>query len=215
MADTRQPLSRERIAVAALAYIDEHGVDALSMRKLGAILGVEAMSLYNHVDNKEDLLTATSNLLFEEILAAYDPDPAATWQTDLATLATSFRKVAHRHPHALPLMTEQDMSTMVKYRFLERCHRVLTKAGFNTKEAGLAFDMVASWVLGAIRQEMGTMASLATEAVQPDSRDDRQWLPSELQEVVDFVEASSAWTPDQRFEFGIATVISGLESHLR
>ena len=71
----RAPLNRALIAETALSLIDERGLDQLSMRKLGAELGVEAMSLYNHVDNKDDLLDAVADRLYEHILDAYtEPD---------------------------------------------------------------------------------------------------------------------------------------------
>ena len=75
----RAPLNRALIAETALSLIDERGLDQLSMRKLGAELGVEAMSLYNHVDNKDDLLDAVADRLYEHILDAYT-EPDGPWR---------------------------------------------------------------------------------------------------------------------------------------
>ena len=65
--EARTPLSRERVLRAAVAFADENGIASLSMRKLGEALGVEAMSLYNHVANKDDLLDGMIDLVFSEI----------------------------------------------------------------------------------------------------------------------------------------------------
>lgn len=206
----RPPLSRERIAAAALAFIDEHGQDALSMRKLGAELGVEAMSLYNHVANKDDLLDAVGNLLYAEILELYRPEPDWTWQQDARLLANVYRQAAHRHPNALGLLVDRLLPSEVKYLFLARCYEVFTKAGFDTKAAALAFDTTASWTIGAIRQEMGMMAQLEAQAPLID----RESLPEELHVVHDFSEACLAWSPTQRFDFGFETMLAGLEAQL-
>jgi AcrR family transcriptional regulator len=114
MADTgkpvRAPLSRQRVLRAALQYVDQHGLDALSMHKLGAALGVKAMSLYKHVASKDDVLDGIVALLWDEIPAG---PPAGDWRDAIRQLASSLRDLVHRHPHAAPLL----MSRQV---FLER-----------------------------------------------------------------------------------------------
>src|SRR3954453_5068768 len=88
---SRSPLSKERVLVAAVAFADEHGIGSLSMRKLGEVLGVEAMSLYNHVANKDQLLDGRVDVVSGEIDL---PGGKADWKT-----ATEQR--AHRGPQAL------------------------------------------------------------------------------------------------------------------
>lgn len=202
----RLPLSRARIAAAALAFIDEHGTAALSMRKLGSELGVEAMSLYNHVANKDDLLDAVTDLIYREALDGYEPDPASSWQDDARRLADAFRATAHRHPEALDLLTARDIPSTVKMAFLQACYDVFARAGFSVKDAALAFDTTVSWVVGALRQELGIMKAIADG---PSA--DRDQLPAEL---ADFSDACRAWTPDQRFAFGLDTLVAGLELRL-
>jgi AcrR family transcriptional regulator len=99
---TRSALSRERIVAAALIEVDEHGLESLTMQGLATKLGAGAMSLYNHVKNKDDLLAAISNLIWEEIAAASpaQEDPA-TW---LESLGRAIRDAARRHPKALPVL---------------------------------------------------------------------------------------------------------------
>jgi AcrR family transcriptional regulator len=99
-----RPLSRQEVLRTALDYVDRHGLAALSMHKLGAALGVRAMSLYKYVDGKDDLLDGIVELLWIEIQA--DP-PAADWREAVRQLAGSLRDLVHRHPHAAPLLTSR------------------------------------------------------------------------------------------------------------
>ena len=97
----REPLSRQRVLRAALDYVDQHGLHALSMHKLGAELGVKAMSLYKHVADKDDLLDGIVELLWDEL--ATEPPPG-DWREAIRQLAAALRDLVHRHPHAAPLL---------------------------------------------------------------------------------------------------------------
>src|SRR5437879_8120056 len=104
----RTALSRERIAVAAVALIDGEGLDALSMRRLGAELGVEAMSLYRHFPSKAALLEAVVARLLAELPV---PAPtAARWQEAFRALARAYRALLTRHPNAIPLLATLELS---------------------------------------------------------------------------------------------------------
>src|ERR1700676_3990221 len=98
----RIPLSRERVLVAAVAFADDRGIASLSMRKLGEVLGVEAMSLYNHVANKDELLDGMVDLVFGEIDL---PVGGADWKTAMRERAQSARQALGRHPWAIALMS--------------------------------------------------------------------------------------------------------------
>ena len=94
----RKPLSRERVLETAVTLADQRGAEALTMRKLAAELGVEAMSLYNHVENKNDRLDGMINLVFGEIEV---PAPSGDWKSELRTRATSTRNALNRHRWAI------------------------------------------------------------------------------------------------------------------
>ena len=100
-AATAAPLSRERVLRAAIALADAGGIEALTMRRLGQELGVEAMSLYKHVANKEDLLDGMVDVVFGEIEL---PDGGTDWRTAMRARAISVRDGLTRHPWATPLM---------------------------------------------------------------------------------------------------------------
>src|SRR2546421_7781002 len=98
--ETRLPLSRGRILQAALELADEGGIEALTMRKLGQLLGFEAMSLYNHVANKDDLLRGIVDLVLDE---TEPPAPEGDWSTAIRSSALSVHAALTRHPWACPL----------------------------------------------------------------------------------------------------------------
>src|SRR5262245_46535135 len=99
--EAQPALDSGRILRAAVALADEGGIDALSMRKLGRALGVEAMSLYNHVANKDDLLAGMVDLVFGEI---GPPQPGAGWRAAMRQRAVAARAVLGRHPWAIGLL---------------------------------------------------------------------------------------------------------------
>ncbi|HEY5985389.1 MAG TPA: TetR family transcriptional regulator [Streptosporangiaceae bacterium] len=118
----RPALSRQQVLRAALDYVDEHGLEALSMHKLGAALGVKAMSLYKHVADKDDLLDGIVGLLWEEIPAQ---PPAGDWRDGIRWLAAALRDLVHRHPHAAPLLTSRPDRPGLRERPLLIAHNVL------------------------------------------------------------------------------------------
>src|SRR5438046_10709199 len=97
----RTPLSREKVLHAAVAFADANGLDALSMRKLGEAVGVEAMSLYTHVANKDDLLDGMIDIVFAEIDL---PSGEDDWRTAMRQRALSVRRALSRHRWAIGLM---------------------------------------------------------------------------------------------------------------
>ena len=100
-AEPRVPLSRDRVLRAAIDLADESGIDALSMRKLGQALGVEAMSLYNHVASKDDILNGIVDIVEGEI--ALPSSLGANWKSALRTTAISAHDVFEQHPWAASL----------------------------------------------------------------------------------------------------------------
>ncbi|MFC7575244.1 TetR/AcrR family transcriptional regulator [Klenkia terrae] len=109
---TRVPLDRARIIDGAIAFVDAHGLPMLTMRRLGAALGVEAMSLYRYVPGREDLLDGVVDTVVDELFA--DPDvllePEHGWQDYLQRLAHGVRRIALTHPALFPLVATRPPS---------------------------------------------------------------------------------------------------------
>lgn len=205
----RLPLSRARVAEAALARIDAEGLDALSMRKLGADLGVEAMSLYNHVRNKDDLLAAVSELLHGKVLAYYTPDAGASWQDKARSMARAWWRVGLEHPNAFSLISENPVEGESGIRLLAACMALFTDAGFSLENAVQAFQAAAAWLIGAVTQELGLMRALQAGGGFAD--DD---VPPELSELVAFKNVCVGTPGDDRFGHGLEVLLAGIDASL-
>ena len=209
VAPTRTPLSRERIAAAALDLVDSEGLDALSMRKLGAALGVEAMSLYNHVENKDDLLDALSELLHQRILASYAPPSGSTWRERANAMAFAYWHLAQAHPNAFAIVGTRPVASPSGIAVLGECVRLFTDAGFDERRASLMFHTAAAWLVGSINQELTLMRELRMGKgfVAAD-------VPAELAFLPAFKEACLAMDPAERFGAGLAVILAGVEASL-
>ncbi|MFG6197915.1 TetR/AcrR family transcriptional regulator [Nonomuraea sp. JJY05] len=145
----REPLNRERVLDAALELADKEGLEGLTMRRLAKALGVEAMSLYNHVSNKADILDGVAERVFEQVER---PDPALPWQEQVRELALSMYRVFSRHP-AVPLALVTDQSNPTSVRALEPLDALvgaLFRAGFDELGAWRGLTAVNSLVFGSL-----------------------------------------------------------------
>jgi AcrR family transcriptional regulator len=145
MATTRRkPLNRERILAAALALVDEQGIDALSMRKLGQALGYEAMSLYNHVSSKDDLLDGILDLVLAEMKPPdMDGGLAAIRASSLAA-----HEALTRHPWAAGLLTASGRIRPARIEFMDALLGTLRNAGFSAETTYHAYHVLDAHIVG-------------------------------------------------------------------
>jgi AcrR family transcriptional regulator len=147
---TRVPLSRRRVLGAAVALADRGGVGSLSMRKLAQELGVEAMSLYHHVANKDDLLDGIVDVVFAEIeLPAGDAD----WKSAMRRRAVSAREALRRHPWATALMESRSTPGPANVRHHDAVLGILRNAGFSVELAAHAYSLLDAYIYGFALQE--------------------------------------------------------------
>jgi len=141
----RTPLSRERVLRAAVALADERGIEELSMRKLGQALGVEAMSLYNHVANKEDVLDGMVDFVVGEI----DPLPTGTdWKTAMRQRALSARRALLRHPWASRVLESRTNPTPTVLEYFDSMIGLFRAGGFSIDLTHHAMHAMGSRLLG-------------------------------------------------------------------
>ncbi|MDJ0925572.1 MAG: TetR/AcrR family transcriptional regulator C-terminal domain-containing protein [Acidimicrobiia bacterium] len=145
-------LNRERVLQAAVALADEAGLEALSMRKLGQRLGVEAMSLYNHVSNKDDLLDGIVDIVVGEIEL---PIAGEDWKSEMRKRAVSAREMFRRHPWAITVMETRATPGPASLRYYEAMIASLRLAGFSIEMAAHVFAALDSYVYGFVLQEIG------------------------------------------------------------
>jgi AcrR family transcriptional regulator len=147
----RTTLTRERVLQVALSMVDRGGLDALSMRKLAAKVGVEAMSLYHHVANKDDLHDGLVELVLREIEL---PSLELPWRRAMRVRASSTRAVFLAHPGAAPLMQSCVTMTPTRLVHADRIIGLLRAGGFTVTQAYRAFLTLDSYVYGFTMQEL-------------------------------------------------------------
>ena len=205
----RETLTRDRVLRAALALADERGIDTLSMRELGRHLGVDAMSLYNHVDNKDDLLDGILDLVVGEIeLPAGDGD----WSQAMRSRALSAHAAFARHPWASQLIDSRTSSGPERLRYLDWVIGTLRQAGFSVDQALHAYSALDSYVYGFARQQ----ANLSSG--EPGSPETAAQMLAEiptdqfphLTEVITHYIHQGGYDPDADFDFGLTLILDSL-----
>jgi AcrR family transcriptional regulator len=157
----RTPLTREIIAQAALELIDSEGLEALSMRRLGAALDVEAMALYHHFQNKGQLLDTVMERLLDE--APLPPRESMPPLDRLRRFLESYRQIAVRHPHAFILLAYRRFNTERTFQLYEEILGALEDAGFDPPLAARFFRLMGYYTGGA------GLADIASRAQAPDA----------------------------------------------
>ncbi|WP_329234623.1 TetR/AcrR family transcriptional regulator C-terminal domain-containing protein [Actinoallomurus sp. NBC_01490] len=196
----RAGLSREKVLDAALELVDQVGVDGLSMRKLGAALGVEAMTLYHYVPNKDALL---SGLVERTATRAFTVDAAAGWQAMLRGFAAGFRRELLAHPGVVPLVATRPVTTPSALRELETAVAILRAAGFGTREAFHVVNTVATFTTGHCLAEVDPPGAAPPALAGPD--------PAALPHLAEAVRDGLGTPADHeaRFAFALDALIDG------
>jgi TetR/AcrR family transcriptional regulator, tetracycline repressor protein len=201
-----KPLTRERIVKSALGIVDRDGLKALSMRRLGAELGVDPMAIYYHVPNKEALFDAIVEAVMAEIDLTVD-NPTDPAEERILGAARAYRDAMLAHANALPIVLSRGPRTPVAMRPVELLIGILRDAGLPPSQAMAGMNAIAATV-------RGTIAMVADEQAEPPSPEEMRAMaeafpPDEfphLLEVamcpVDFLNAD--------FEFGIRALARGL-----
>ena len=148
--ERRRPLDRHQIVAAAVSLADEDGLAAVSMRKVAARLGVEAMSLYHHVANKDDLLDGMVDAVTAEFTV---PPDAEDWQAALRARCHNARASLRRHPWAVGLMDSRSSPGLATLRHHEAVLAALRDGGFSVAGAAHAFALLDSYLYGFALQE--------------------------------------------------------------
>ena len=210
----RPGLNRRRVLEAALAVVDRDGLDELTIRRLGIELGVEGMSLYKHVADKDAVLDGVVELLWAEVPAS--PGPETEWHAALRQLADGLRAMFRRHPRAAPLLVTRNFLNPAALRCYDAYLNVLYGAGFERRPALDALCAVAGQAFGYSLVEL-RCAGPQPEGAQPESqiqllRRITQALPPDLPDsLVELaMELSGFCEFDRCFEVGVSAVIAGL-----
>lgn len=158
--EARAPLTRERVLRAAVDLADRDGIEGLSMRKLGQALGVEAMALYRHIRDKDELLDGAIDTVVGEI---EPPAPSDDWRGGLRNLAMAARAVMLRHPWVPALLVARPEVGPQTLRHLEAVMAILIGAGFSLELAHHALHVLGSRILGFTQDPFNDAADVRPE----------------------------------------------------
>jgi AcrR family transcriptional regulator len=179
----RPTLSRERIIEVAIRFVDRHGLTALSMRRLGKELGVEAMSLYRHVNGREDLLEGIVDALVAQLHLRPGDDqlePTDGWQAYLQWLAHAVRELAREHPNVFPLIATRHPAApwlrppLRSLRVVEDFLGTLLARGFTDAHAVAAYRAFSSFLLGHLLLEAASLGAQTSPAEETLDEGDSQ-----------------------------------------
>ena len=205
----RTPLSRDRVLQAAVVLADEGGIGALSMRKLAQELGVEAMSLYNHVANKDDILDGIIDVVASEIEL---PPDGADWKTALRQTAVSAHEALLRHRWAADLWMSRGGMSQPRFRYGDTLLRALREGGFSKQLTYHAFHILESHVVGfTLHRQSFTFDSkdlreLAAGFLREFPADDYPDLAEHIRQHME-----PSYQRQGTFDFGLELILEGLE----
>jgi AcrR family transcriptional regulator len=208
----RAPLNTERVLLAAVTFADDHGIASLSMRKLGEVLGVEAMSLYNHVASKDRLLDGMVDLVFGQIDL---PVGGADWKMAMRERAQSARQALGRHPWAIALMSTRTSPGPATLRHHDAVIGRLRAAGFSVAMTAHAFSAIDSYIYGFALQEATLPLGDTSEETVEVARTMMAQVPAdEYPHLMEFTTEhilQPGYDYGDEFEFGLDLILDGLE----
>lgn len=203
----RPGLSRSRVTTAAIELVDRDGLDALTMRRLGAELGVEAMSLYHHVPSKDALLDAIT----EEVVAGMEIPPEDTeWEAALRALAGELRRVVLAHPRLAALVATRPLSSSAALAPVEATLAALRRGGLSDEEIVSSFWAFTSYLTGVLLSEAAAMTD-ARGAVAGPGQAAAAGLPAgDFPELTALGPALAALDWKREFDRGVDLLLAGL-----
>lgn len=212
----RVSLSKERVLRAAIKIADKSGIESLSMRSLGQALGVEAMSLYNHVSNKDEVLTGIIDIVVSKIEVPRTSGPD-DWKRAMRQRARFARNIFNEHSWAIRLMDSRRDPGPEMLGYCDRVVGCLRNAGFSVAMAAHAFSVMDAYIYGFVLQEQnlpfdspdktGEVAENILQATPADAY-------PHLTEMVAKHILKPGYDYADEFEFGLNLILDGLAAHL-
>ncbi|MCO6188264.1 TetR/AcrR family transcriptional regulator C-terminal domain-containing protein [Rhizobium sp. L1K21] len=207
-------LSKSRVVEAAIRLADKDGIAALTMRKLAQSLGVEAMSLYHHLPNKDAMLGAMVDQIFAEISP---PPEGKPWKDAISARAGSAREVLMRHPWAVQVLETRRNPGTITLSHHDAVIGCFRRAGFTVALAAHAYSLIDSYIYGFVMQET-TLPFKTGEEAHAVAEQILQGLPEEqyphLAEMTRELVLKPGYAYSNEFEFGLELILDGLEAAL-
>jgi AcrR family transcriptional regulator len=199
----RRNLTRDRVVERALALADEEGIDAITMRRLGALLGVEGMALYTHVRGKDDLLSAVGARLLDEL--ELEPRAHDDWRGRIESVAQAWAGLRAQHPRTFPLVFCAGAHVLP---LTEEMMDALQTGGFDGEQAWLAYQTLIFFLdAPLLRWPPVAPGTIWEEAVE-------RLDPAEARHFVSLAPHASSHAWDDVYEHGLQLLLDGLEARL-
>lgn len=209
MARPRRDLSRTEILHAALTLAEADGVEALTMSKIGKAVNVEAMSLYRHISNKDDVLDGIVDVVLRQLEI---PPRTGDWIADASAFAGSFRRLATRYPHTAVLVLTRPQSSPTYLAAADAGLDILRRAGLSVGDAVRALRALLAYVIGTLLREVGASPGLHA----PDSSEAATQIAALLANpaaprVVEAAAQLAVMDHGAEFEFGLRLLLRSLD----
>lgn len=198
-AQSGRGLTRERIVHAAMTLVDKEGEAGLSMRRLGSALGVEAMALYNHFDNREAILDAVADGLFGQMTL---PGPGAGWRGAILGLALEFRALALRSPNRFRVAMERPTKPARALPLMERVMGALAEAGASPARRLQVYHTLVAFIRGFLMWEMDVRSGRCGLELPPE-------MVEGFPNVRAVARAAGQAELDRLFEGGVGVILDG------
>jgi TetR/AcrR family transcriptional regulator, tetracycline repressor protein len=210
----RNTLSRPQIVEAALAVVDHEGLEALTMPRVADELGVGTMSLYRHVEGKDDLLDAVAARILHGV--AVPSGPHDDWERRVVGYVRRLRQEAFAHPALARILADRGLTVAPVLEQLEMAHGILRAAGFSDVDAIRAFYSLVTYVLGSLMWELPRVH------LQPPSAYAAAWHhvldeldPEAYPNLVDLRQQLITAASDEQFEYGLDHLVASLRPHAK
>lgn len=204
-------LSRKTITLAALELIDAEGLAAVTLRLVARRLAVDATSLYNHVESKDDLLDAVN----EHILATFQvPVPTGVFADDLRDIGRAFRRHALKHPNATVLVLTRPTVSPASLAPLEAILRVLVDAGCSYEKAVHLLRLFMATMLGSVLRDASLAPAFKGDVLEALARRNTVLAASGLKHVVAAAPHLVAFDSDAEFDFSVRLAIAAMATEL-
>ncbi len=211
MTKAGEPLTRQRILEAALHLIDQAGLEGFSMRKLGSLLGVEAMSLYYHFQSKRAVFDGVIELLLVQAPPSLAED--ATPREVLWAFAHGLRDILLAHPHVLPLVATSPLRTPASLASLDYLLEMFHQAQITGVQSIYALQCLVGFVIGHTLIVTGSQALAGLER-GPDGPTVWQQFPAEdYPRLHRLLPEIAQWNVDREFDFGLQALFQSLFAH--
>lgn len=205
-------LSRELVLEVAARLLEDIGAEQLSMRRIAVELGVDPMSLYNHIDNKDAVLDGIAQQFLDTLQI---PQPSGDLRADILAIANAFRHAADRHPRAATLLLTRELGSMTGLAATDAALGILRAAGLTPEQSVHGFRAVFAFLVGTVLREVSVGPTFSGQNLGGLSDRQAELESAGLANTAEAASHLAVCVHDQEFEFGMALLIRGLQELAR